>query len=71
MFVFAFIKLSLQISASDKQKSSSVFLEKGNFYELIATLKEYTGNDYITLAVKMPSGEFLPPIPSEQLFIGE
>lgn len=48
-----------------------VFLEKGNFYELVATLKEYTGDDYITLAVKLPSGEFLAPIPPEQLFIGE
>ena len=40
-------------------------------YELVATLKEYNGNDYITVGVELPSGEFVAPIPSKQLFMGE
>ncbi len=58
-------------SATAEQKSPSIFLESGKFYELVATLKEYKVNDYITVAVELPSGKFLAPIPSEQLFVGK
>jgi hypothetical protein len=61
----------LHFSASAEQKSPPTFLESGKFYELVATLKEYNGADYITVAVELPSGKFLAPIPPEQLFVGE
>jgi hypothetical protein len=58
-------------SASAEQKSLPIYLEKRNLYELVATLKEKGGRDYITVAVELPSGEFLAPIPAERLFIGK
>ena len=58
-------------SASAEQKSPSIQLESGKLYELVATLKEYSAQDYITVAVELPSGQFLAPIPSQQLFVGE
>jgi tRNA A22 N-methylase len=59
------------LSASNEQKSPPLLLENGKFYEIVVTLKEYRGQDYVTVAVELPSGEFLAPIPSQKLFIGE
>ena len=59
------------ISASPEQKSPPMLLENGKLYELVATLKDYSGSDYITVAVETPTGKFFAPIPSQQLFVGE
>ncbi|CAB4024376.1 Hypothetical predicted protein, partial [Paramuricea clavata] len=51
------------------QKSKAIYLEKGKFYELVATVKEARSTDYLTVAVELPSGKFIAPIPAERLFI--
>ena len=46
-------------------------MEKGKFYELVATVKESARSDYLTVAVELPSGKFVAPIPAKRLFIGK
>jgi phage protein D len=41
---------------------------KDRLYRIEATLKEGVKADYLTLAIQLPSGEFLKSIPSGQLF---
>ncbi len=43
-------------------------MEKNRLYRIEAILKEGVKADYLILGVQLPSGEFVAPIPPNQLF---
>ncbi|XP_028401385.1 uncharacterized protein LOC114524491 isoform X2 [Dendronephthya gigantea] len=54
---------------SPDQKSTPIHLEEGKFYELVATIKQERHWNFLTVAVELPSGKFVAPIPAKRLFI--
>ena len=48
-----------------------IYLEKGKFYDIVATIKEAQSLDYLTVAVELPDGKFVAPIPAERLFFSK
>jgi hypothetical protein len=55
-------------SKTPKQQSTPIYMEKNRLYRIEAILKEGVKADYLILGVQLPSGEFVAPIPPNQLF---
>jgi hypothetical protein len=51
----------------NSQKSVEIYLEAGNKYYIEALLKENTGEDNLSVAWTLPSGDFEAPIPGSHL----
>ena len=49
------------------QKSEKTWLAKGKFYYIEADMLEGTGDDHLSVGVKLPNGKSHFPIPSEML----
>ena len=49
------------------QKSKEISLVKGNLYYLESILLEFGGGDHLSVAVDLPSGTTLKPIPGYYL----
>ena len=61
------IKYGMLFFRRSDQKSKEISLVKGNLYYLEGIFVEFGGGDHLSVAVDLPSGSTLKPIPGYYL----